>query len=62
MLHTKLGMEKADKLFLPHLKELMKLPYFCGLLGGIPGKALYILGFKNDKMICLDPHYVQVFL
>lgn len=36
VLHLKLGLHSAEKQFLPHLKMLMKLPYFCGLLGGIP--------------------------
>lgn len=37
----------------------MKIPYFCGLLGGVPREAMYIVGFKDDKVISLDPHYVQ---
>ena len=38
----------------------MKCEYFCGVLGGVPGNAMYIIGYKDDNVIGLDPHYVQV--
>lgn len=42
----------------------MKIPQFIGMLGGIPKKAHYFLGFEKDPskdlaLIYLDPHYVQ---
>ena len=39
---------------------MMKLPAFAGIIGGRPGKALYLLGLHADgSYIYLDPHYVQ---
>lgn len=29
------------------------------MIGGVSNQALYIVGFQDDKIICLDPHYVQ---
>lgn len=37
----------------------MELPYFQGLLGGKPEKALYFVGKHKQHYIYLDPHYVQ---
>lgn len=59
-MQTKLGMGALEPCYVPHLKEVMKLKQFCGMLGGSPGKAMFILGFKDDKVVGLDPHYVQV--
>jgi cysteine protease ATG4 len=38
---------------------MLSLPYSLGIIGGVPGKALYIVGFEGDEIIYLDPHYVQ---
>jgi hypothetical protein len=39
---------------------MMKLRSFAGIIGGRPGKALYLLGLHADgSYIYLDPHYVQ---
>lgn len=35
------------------------MPTFCGMIGGVSSQALYIVGFQDDKVICMDPHYVQ---
>lgn len=35
------------------------MPAFCGMIGGVSNQALYIVGFQDEKVICLDPHYVQ---
>lgn len=37
----------------------MRMPSFCGMIGGVSNQALYIVGFQDDKVIMLDPHYVQ---
>jgi hypothetical protein len=39
---------------------MMKIPAFSGVIGGRPGKALYLIGTHGeDAYIYLDPHYVQ---
>jgi hypothetical protein len=37
----------------------MRMPTFCGMIGGVSNQALFIVGFQDDKVIVLDPHYVQ---
>ncbi|KAK2948540.1 Cysteine protease ATG4C [Blattamonas nauphoetae] len=29
---------------------------FCGFAGGTPTKGVYVIGWTDDKFICLDPH------
>lgn len=38
---------------------MMESPHFQGVIGGKPGKALYILGKYDDRYIYLDPHLVH---
>lgn len=45
--------------YIDHMKHLMKLQNFCGLIGGVANEALFIVGFHEDKAIVLDPHYIQ---
>ena len=30
-----------------------------GIIGGSGGRGLYFVGTNKEKLICLDPHYVQ---
>ena len=39
---------------------MMKIKAFSGVIGGRPGKALYLIGTHGEESyIYLDPHYVQ---
>jgi len=60
IIHNRLGIDQIEQLYLPHLKALMELHQFSGMLGGTPGQAMFLLGYHNDRAIMLDPHYVQV--
>ena len=43
------------------LKEILALDCSLGIIGGIPRKGLYFVGYdaNDNKLIYLDPHYVQ---
>ena len=38
---------------------MMNNPTWVGSIGGVKGQALYIIGSYDEKVIFLDPHYVQ---
>lgn len=40
------------------IRILMKKPYFCGMLGGRPKLANFLVGYLDDKFISMDPHLV----
>lgn len=40
--------------------DLLEFKQSIGIIGGKPNKALYFIGREGlDKLIYLDPHYVQ---
>lgn len=53
------GCSSFPGIYADHAKHLMRLPQFCGMVGGVSNQALFIVGFQDDKAIILDPHYVQ---
>jgi hypothetical protein len=58
---NRLGKNKFENEFRDHILEVMKAPYFVGVIGGNGGEALYLVGHYADKFIFMDPHYVQGF-
>ena len=51
--------QDEQKKYYPHFQHLMRLKQFCGAAGGSGNDALYLVGFYEEKMILLDPHYAQ---
>lgn len=47
IVHNRLGMDSLDERYLPHLKALMQVRYFSGMLGGTPGQAMFIMGYQS---------------
>ena len=56
---NRVGIDKISPSIYCHMEYLMKHRTFCGMIGGTSGQAFYVLGFYNEKIIILDPHYVQ---
>jgi hypothetical protein len=53
------GSENVDVDNFRFIRKCMKIPSFCGIIGGIGNRALYIIGYCNDYLLYLDPHLTQ---
>lgn len=56
---NRVSLESIPEEYYGHYFELMDHPSWVGSIGGLQGQALYILGSYENKVIFLDPHYVQ---
>lgn len=56
LLPIRLGIEKINDTYRNSLKNTLKLPQSCGIVGGKPNSAFYFVGLDMDQMIYLDPH------
>ncbi len=58
-LSNRVSLESIPEEFQAHYLDLMDHPSWVGTIGGLNGQALYIIGSYENRVIFLDPHYVQ---
>lgn len=59
LIPLRLGNEKLNINYADKLKNLLSYENCIGIIGGRPKHSLYFVGFQEDKLIHLDPHYCQ---
>lgn len=60
ILLTRVGLDCPQEEYRRVVMDLLELPQSVGIIGGKPNKALYFVGKDSlDRLIYLDPHYVQ---
>uniref|UniRef100_A0A336L0T6 Cysteine protease n=1 Tax=Culicoides sonorensis TaxID=179676 RepID=A0A336L0T6_CULSO len=59
LVSLRLGTERLNQIYGDCLKAMLSLEYCIGIIGGRPRHSLYFVGYQEDKLIHMDPHYVQ---
>lgn len=62
LIPVRLGGEKTNPEYFNFVKGILSLDYCIGIIGGKPKQACYFVGFQDDSLIYMDPHYCQCFV
>ncbi|XP_069009261.1 cysteine protease ATG4C isoform X2 [Embiotoca jacksoni] len=62
LIPVRLGGEKTNPEYFDFAKSILSLDYCIGIIGGKPKQACYFVGFQDDSLIYMDPHYCQSFV
>ncbi|XP_041913966.1 cysteine protease ATG4C [Alosa sapidissima] len=62
LIPIRLGGEKINPDYFNFVKGILSLDYCMGIIGGKPKQAYYFVGFQDDSLIYMDPHYCQSFV
>ncbi|EGG17261.1 autophagy protein 4 [Cavenderia fasciculata] len=56
---VKLGLDKLNEIYFSGIKAMLQMPSSIGLIGGKPKQSFYFVGFQDEHIIYLDPHFVH---
>jgi cysteine protease ATG4 len=58
----RLGAQKMNRCYQPHLRHLLSMSNSVGMIGGRPRHSLYFIGCYHRHLIYLDPHRLHKYV
>jgi len=55
----RVGINSLNKIYINHIKFMLRHETTLGIIGGKPKASLYFVGYQDSSLIYLDPHFVQ---
>ena len=59
LVSNRLGLKQIQNEYLSAVKAFFMSNFNCGIIGGKPKEAFYLVGVQEDSLIFLDPHATQ---